>query len=70
MKDRTKRYTDADVLKELERRIEARGLRAFAREHGMSPTFVSMVRHGQAAVSSRMANALGFVDDGKRWVLK
>ena len=68
MKDRTKRYTDGDVLKELERRIEARGLRAFAREHAMSPTFVSQVRHCQSVVSERMANALGFVDDGKRWV--
>lgn len=64
----TKRFTDAEVIQELERRIEARGLRAFAREHAMSPTFVSQVRHGQSVVSERMATALGFVDDGKRWV--
>lgn len=71
MKDRAKRYADADVLKEFERRIaEAGGLRTFARHAGLSAAFLSMVRLGQSPVSPRVAEALGFVDDGKRWVRK
>lgn len=69
MENRTERFTDADVLSELERRIvEAGGLRAFARHVGLSPAFLSMVRLGRSPVSPRVAEALGFVDDGKRWV--
>lgn len=71
MKDKSKRYTDADVIKELERRIaEGGGLRPFARFSGLSPTFISMVRHKQTPVSVTIAAHLGFMDDGKRWVRK
>ena len=64
-----KRFSDSDVLDELERRIvEAGGLRAFARQAGLSAAFLSMVRLRQSPVSTRVANALGFLDDGQRWV--
>lgn len=64
-----KRFSDSDVLSELERRIvEAGGLRAFARQAGLSASFLSMVRLGQSPVSTRVAEALGFLDDGQRWV--
>jgi hypothetical protein len=63
------RYTDDDLRRELERLITERGsLRALARELGLSPTFLSIVRLGRVPPGPRLADALGFHDDGLKWV--
>ena len=65
----TRRFKACDLLKELETAINnAGGVRAFARHVGMSATFISAVRNERAEPSERLANALGFLDDGKRWI--
>jgi len=63
------RFTDDDIVAEIERAIERAGsLRRFAKEAGVSPTFVSLVRRSKSPPGETLARHLGFVDDGKRWV--
>ena len=42
-------------------RLTGLGVRALARATGYSPTFISAVRHGKMAMSSRMMTKLGEV---------
>jgi hypothetical protein len=63
------RFTDTDLIVALNRAIDdAGGLRKFARQIGLSPAFVSIVSRGEAKPGPRLAEALGFAEDGKRWV--
>ncbi len=67
----TRRYTDADVIAALEAAIsDAGSLRKLARLWGVSATFLSAVRHGKCPPGAHVAERLGFVEDGKRWVRK
>lgn len=64
-----KRYTDEDLLIELEHAVQRAGSqRRFAKASGLSPTFVSMVMNGQARPGPVLAAFLGFREDEKRWV--
>jgi hypothetical protein len=63
------RFTDDDVRSAMEQAIEDAGsLRQFAKLAGVSPTFVSLVRTRGMPPGPRIAAALGFVEDGQRWV--
>lgn len=57
-----KRYTQQEVLSELRRRIETQGLRGFCKHAGMlDPAFVSRVASEKKPLSSRLAEAVGFL---------
>lgn len=62
------RYDDADVRRELERWIASYGVRGLARLWGVSPQLISDTRNGVYSVGPTLAQALGFREDGKRWV--
>lgn len=64
-----KRYTEADVLAELKRRIETQGLRGFCRHAGfIDPGFVSQVSAGKKRLSRQLAAALGFEEMDRAFV--
>lgn len=64
-----KRYTEADVRKELDRRIATQGLRGFCRNSGiLDPGFVSDVRRGKKRLSATLARALGFEEMERAFV--
>ena len=63
------RFTDDDVRSAMEQAIEDAGsLRQFAKLAGVSPTFVSLVRNRGTSPGPRIAAALGYFEDGQRWV--
>lgn len=66
MKDR---YTDDDVRRELRIAIERAGsMRKFALSINVSATQVSQVLARELPPGPRIAAALGFAEDGYRWV--
>lgn len=64
-----KRFTDDDVRAALEQAVLAQGSqRKLADQIGISPSYLSMVRLHKSPPSPQLAEALGFYDDGFRWV--
>ena len=54
--------TEAQLLIKLsERCAEYGGQAAFARKHGFTHPFISMVLNGKTGMTERLANALGYV---------
>jgi transcriptional regulator with XRE-family HTH domain len=64
------RFSDSDIKKELKARVERSSVRALARELGVSPAMISQVANGDYPPGPKIAEALGFMDDGLRWVRK
>jgi lambda repressor-like predicted transcriptional regulator len=63
------RYTDSDIRAELRRAIEHAGsLRKWAKGADVSATLVSQVLTRDLPPGPKIASALGFQDDGRRWV--
>lgn len=63
------RYSDDDVRAALEREIASEGsLRKLSERVGVSPSYISMVRQGKAPPGAMLAEVLGFIEDGRRWV--
>ena len=63
------RFTDDDVRRLLRRDVERAGsIRKWAQDTGLSATYVSQVLARDLPPGPRIAGALGFKDDGKRWV--
>ena len=63
------RYTDAQIRDEIRASIEVDGsMRKFARRVGVSVTLVSMILSRDLPPGPKIATALGFTEDGKRWV--
>jgi hypothetical protein len=63
------RFADDDVRTAMRQAIELAGsLRRFAAEVGVSPTHVSLVLTRDLPPGPAIATALGFIEDGKRWV--
>lgn len=63
-----KRYTDNDIRHEVAELAEEHGTRQLAKRLGVSPTMVSHITLGKAKPGPRVAAALGYQDDGKRWI--
>lgn len=65
------RYTDDDIRAALAAAItEAGSLRKAAAHLGFSPSYLSMVMLGQTPPSEYLGEALGYHQDGKRWVAR
>jgi hypothetical protein len=65
------RYDDEHIKAELERAIAmAGGVRRLADRCGLTASFISQVRLGQSAPGPKLAEYLGYVEDGRRWVEK
>jgi predicted transcriptional regulator len=64
------RFSDDDIRKELRDRISGATLRGVARELGVSPAMVSQVVYGNFPPGPKIAAALGYADDGLRWIRK
>lgn len=63
------RYTDDDVRAELRRAIDRAGsLRKWAEGADVSASHVSQVMLRQIPPGPRIAAALGFEEDGRRWI--
>ena len=63
------RYTDDDLRRDLEAAIEAAGgVRRYAEKVGLSAAFISLVRWGRSAPGAKLAKALGYTEDDKRWI--
>jgi len=63
------RYTDDDVRAELRRAIDRAGsLRKWSESADVSASHVSQVMLRQISPGPKISAALGFYDDGKRWV--
>lgn len=62
------RFSDDDIRKELKTRLELSSVRALAKELGVSPAMISQVANGNFPPGPKIAGALGYVDDGLRWV--
>lgn len=63
------RYSDDDVRAELRRAIERAGsLRKWAENADVSASHVSQVMLRQIPPGPKIAAALGFRDDGRKWV--
>jgi hypothetical protein len=63
-----KRFTDEDIRLEVAALAVEIGTRQLAKRLGVSPAFVSLVTMGKAKPGPTVAAALGYVDDGKRWI--
>lgn len=63
------RYTDDDVRAALEKAVLREGSqRRLADRVGISPSYISSVRRGQLPPSQLLAESLGFIEDGRRWI--
>jgi hypothetical protein len=62
------RFTDADIRRDLAAWVTEHGLRGCARQLGVSPTMVSLVLKDRLPPGPKIATALGYVEDGLRWV--
>jgi hypothetical protein len=62
------RYTDADIRRDLASLIAEHGLRGAARQLNVSPTMVSLVMKAALPPGPKIASALGYTEDGLRWV--
>lgn len=68
---KTNRYTDSDVRAELRRAVERAGsLRRWAESADVSAAMVSQVLARDLPPGPKIARALGFHDDGRKWVRK
>lgn len=67
----SKRFTDDDVRDALRKAVAKSGSqRKTADSIGVSSVYVSKVLNGQTPPGPSVASALGFVEDGARWVRK
>ena len=62
------RFSDDDIRAELNAVIAASTLRQVAKKLGVTPAFVSQVSRGNSPPGPKIAAALGYMDDGLRWV--
>lgn len=62
------RFSDDDIRQELRARIALTSLRGVARDIGVSPAMVSQVVNRNFPPGPKIATALGYSDDGLRWV--
>jgi transcriptional regulator with XRE-family HTH domain len=62
------RFSDADIRKEVQRRLMKQSIRDLAKDLGVSPAMIHQVASGKAPPGPTIAEALGFHDDGLRWV--
>ena len=62
------RHTIDDILKDLDAAIERDGVRGYARRVGLSPTFISQVKHRKAPPGPTIIGDLGYSEDGLRFV--
>lgn len=62
------RFSDQDVILALSGKIAAKSLRKVAADIGVTPAFLSFVMNGKAKPGPKVAEALGFQEDGLRWI--
>lgn len=62
------RFTDTDIRRDLTAWVAEHGLRGCARQIGVSAPMVSQVLAGEVPPGPTIAHALGYVEDGKRWI--
>lgn len=63
-----KRFTDEDIRLEVSALATEIGTRQAAKRLGVSPAFVSQITIGRTPPGPTVAAALGYRDDGKRWI--
>jgi hypothetical protein len=64
------RYSDEDIRREVAAMVAEIGTRRAAAQLGVSGTMINRIVHGQNTPGPTVAAALGYEDDGLRWIRK
>lgn len=64
------RYSDEDLRRIVQAMVAEMGTRRAAAQLGVSGTMVNHIVHGKATPGPTVAAALGYEDDGLRWIKK